>query len=44
MEDVLECLTAPFFALIDWSLDTPAGALAVGGLIAGAATLLSAGW
>jgi len=44
MDDVLECLTAPFFALIDFSLDTPVLALALGGLIAGAATLLSAGW
>lgn len=44
MEDVLECLTAPFFALIDITLDTPIVALTLGGLIAGAATLLAAGW
>jgi hypothetical protein len=44
MEDVLDCLKAPFFALIDFTLDTPVGALALGTLLAGAATLLVAGW
>jgi hypothetical protein len=42
MEDVLDCIAAPFFALIDFTLDTPAVALAIGALVASAAFLATA--